>query len=199
MAIRHRKINLRQFLATSLACTALFVEPSAAFGEEPSAVFGKEPSAVLNKEPSAALGKEPSAAVSETANRVSERFSSNPFGSSKNLLEAPEILPVEEVFRLTSSRAEGVVKLYWQILPGYYLYRHRLKVTSEADLGNLSMMDGKPKFDEFFGDVEVYYDELEVVVPLNDESRDKVNLIVEYQGCAEAGLCYPPQKKRLSP
>ena len=120
-------------------------------------------------------------------------------GNSSSLLEEPAILPVDEVFRLTAARSGDVVKLYWQILPGYYLYRHSLKATAEVGLGELSMADGKPKFDEFFGDVEVYYYELAVEVPIVMGNRKTVDLVVEYQGCADAGVCYPPQKKLVSP
>ncbi len=111
--------------------------------------------------------------------------------------------------------------LYWQITPGYYLYKHRLKATSEVALGALFMSPGQAKHDEFFGDVEVYYDELEVIVPILSEraegslseraegslseraegslSDQAMTLMVEYQGCADAGICYPPQKVLVSP
>lgn len=123
----------------------------------------------------------------------------NTFTHSRFLLEKPDILPVDEVFRLTAARSNGVVTLYWQILPGYYLYRHRLKATSDTGLGEMTMADGEPKLDEYFGQVEVYYDELEVQILETAGNGKPLSLTVEYQGCADAGICYPPQKKHLSP
>jgi thiol:disulfide interchange protein DsbD len=124
-------------------------------------------------------------------------------GKSGSFLEPPQILPVEEVFRLSASKSGNEVKLYWQILPGYYLYKHRIKVSSTDSLGSLVIPQGKPKHDEFFGDVEVFYEELEVIVPLEQKPSAEMiafpDLEVEYQGCADAGICYPPRKERVSP
>ena len=61
------------------------------------------------------------------------------------------------------------------------------------------MADGEPKLDEYFGQVEVYYDELEVQILETAGNGKPLSLTVEYQGCADAGICYPPQKKHLSP
>ena len=114
-------------------------------------------------------------------------------------LDGPEILPVDEAFRLTASRQDDVVTLFWQITPGYYLYKHRLKASSSVALGALAMKPGKPKTDEYFGQVEVYYELLEVKVPIREPDAGPIDLLVEYQGCADAGICYPPRKKILSP
>ncbi len=121
------------------------------------------------------------------------------FSGSNRLLDQAEILPVDEAFSLTATKTSDAVQLYWQIMPGYYLYRHRLKATSEVSLGEFSMSPGLGKHDEYFGDVEVYYGELNVDIPINEGSGDSFWLDVEYQGCADAGICYPPVKKRLSP
>ena len=121
-----------------------------------------------------------------------------PFPGSKSFLAEPDILPVDEVFRLSAKKKNGSVQLYWQIMPGYYLYRHRLKADSDADLGELSMLPGEAKFDEYFGHVEVYYEALEVDVPILGGEGEVLNLTVEYQGCADSGICYPPQKKQIS-
>jgi thiol:disulfide interchange protein DsbD len=93
------------------------------------------------------------------------------------------------------------VLLDWQIAPGYYLYRHRLSVktpTAGFVLGELAMPDGKKKTDEFFGDVEVYYDVLTVTVPVTrPDGASSFELAVTFQGCADAGLCYPPVTKTV--
>jgi thiol:disulfide interchange protein DsbD len=111
-------------------------------------------------------------------------------------------LPVDEAFVLTAAPNGGEqIALDWQVAPGYYLYRHRVSVKTSTPgfaLGDVSMPDGKKKTDEFFGDVEVYYDSLNVVVAVSrptDASR--LDIAVSYQGCADAGLCYPPVTKTL--
>lgn len=135
---------------------------------------------------------------------VGNALGETPFNDRNTFLEPSEILPVEDAFRLTAARSGDEVTLYWQITPGYYLYRHRLKATSEVALGALFMAPGQARHDEFFGDVEVYYDELEVTVPILSERAEgspdqAMTLMVEYQGCADAGICYPPQKVQVSP
>ena len=92
--------------------------------------------------------------------------------------------------------------LDWQIAPGYYLYRHRMSAktaTPGFTLGEIAMPDGKKKTDEFFGDVEVYYDILTATVPVTrPEGGLQLRARVSYQGCADAGLCYPPVTKTVA-
>lgn len=118
---------------------------------------------------------------------------------SSSLLEESEFLPVDQAFQLTASRThDNAIRLRWQVMPGYYLYRHRLAFEpSGAKLGEPEMARGQPKVDEYFGKVEVYYDELVVDLPLI-EAGDDFRITVGYQGCADRGLCYPPQKKTIS-
>ena len=113
-----------------------------------------------------------------------------------------EFLPVGEAFKLSliSSSSESV-KLRFVAAEGYYLYRHRLSFSSEpADirLGDAVLPDGQAKHDEYFGDVEVYYEVLDVEVPLDNPDSRPFNLSVNYQGCADKGLCYPPQTEVLA-
>lgn len=119
------------------------------------------------------------------------------FGESN---QEEEFLTVDEAFQLTSTVSSGnQVKLFWNIADGYYLYRKRLSVSSangEVIIGELGLPAGKMYHDEFFGDVEIYENSLDVSVPIQ-ASSDSIQLIVGYQGCAHAGLCYPPIKKTL--
>ncbi len=73
-----------------------------------------------------------------------------------------QFLPVDQAFVFSATAdGGGQVQLDWQIAPGYYLYRHRVSVktaTAGFTLGEIAMPAGKKKTDEFFGDVEVYYD-----------------------------------------
>jgi len=114
-----------------------------------------------------------------------------------------QFLPVDQAF-VFSALADGGdrVLLDWQIAPGYYLYRHRLSVktaTPGFTLGDAALPDGHKKTDEFFGDVEVYYDVLTATVPVaRAGDAASFELQVSYQGCADAGLCYPPVTKTVA-
>jgi thiol:disulfide interchange protein DsbD len=94
------------------------------------------------------------------------------------------------------------VLLDWQVAPGYYLYRHRVSAKTATPgfvLGEIAMPDGKKKTDEFFGDVEVYYDLLTATVQVTrPDGASSFDLEVSYQGCADAGLCYPPVTRTVT-
>jgi len=92
----------------------------------------------------------------------------------------------------------------WIIAEGYYLYRDKLSITlvdgEGVTLGTAELPEGKVKHDEFFGDVQVFYNEIRARVPLQraaSEATD-ITLSLGYQGCAEKGICYPPIKKQLA-
>ena len=108
-------------------------------------------------------------------------------------------LNAEEAFVLTvgesASSAEGVA-LNWAIAPGYYLYRDRIDVTAQLPgvVVQLDRPQGEQKNDPNFGLMEVYHDAVTVQVHPGT-ARD---LTVTWQGCAEAGLCYPPQTRKIS-
>jgi thiol:disulfide interchange protein DsbD len=110
-------------------------------------------------------------------------------------------LSPDEAFRLNvESEQADRVTLYWQIAPDYYLYKHRFKVTTDTpgvQIGDLILPEGKPKEDEYFGKSEVYYDGVQTLVPIARAAGGPLDvaLNVSYQGCAEAGLCYPPTTK----
>jgi thioredoxin:protein disulfide reductase len=115
-----------------------------------------------------------------------------------------DFLPPEKAFRF-AALADGTdqVRLNWVIADGYYLYRARIKVktpSSNAQLGVPQFPPGQVKTDEYFGKQEVYHHELTVTVPVARASAGTLDLPLEvtYQGCADAGLCYPPQTKTVS-
>jgi len=91
----------------------------------------------------------------------------------------------------------------WSIADGYYLYRDKISITladsSGVTAGAAELPEGETKHDEFFGDVQVFHNDFEVRVPLQRSSGAAVDISVQldYQGCAEAGICYPPIKKQL--
>lgn len=109
-----------------------------------------------------------------------------------------DFLPVHEAFRPGVLEAtDQQVRLQFDIAPSYYLYRHRLEFQLQGGEGTIAevvLPDGVKKTDEFFGDVEVYYDRLEVLLELTPGNSAASHLQVGFQGCADAGLCYPPEK-----
>lgn len=108
-------------------------------------------------------------------------------------------LPVDEAYRLeVTVESDQSLRLSWQITDGYYLYRHAFKAAVEVAGGELAttleIEPGLAKTDEYFGDVEVYYQYAEVKVGTG-AAFDRARLAVTFQGCADAGLCYPPTTK----
>lgn len=115
-----------------------------------------------------------------------------------------DFLPPDQAFRF-AALADGSdrVRLSWQIADGYYLYRARIKVATtskQAQLGATQFPPGQVKNDEYFGRQEVYHHELTATVPVARAAAGTLELPLQvtYQGCADAGLCYPPITKPVS-
>lgn len=115
-----------------------------------------------------------------------------------------ELLPPEEAFRLhTAVDGSGRVTTVWDIADGYYLYRDKLRFNSETpgyELGPPEFPPGEVRHDEFFGDVETYRGQVRVPMDVSRDSSapDTLQLSVESQGCADIGVCYPPQVQVVS-
>ncbi len=113
-------------------------------------------------------------------------------------------LPVTEAYQLSVATIDSeTLDLQWQIAPGYYLYRHAFKVAvgsgATATALTVDLPLGLAKTDEFFGNVEVYYDTVQAQVTLPDALSDgEHHLRVTFQGCADAGLCYPPHSQSFT-
>ncbi|RPE75786.1 protein-disulfide reductase DsbD family protein [Vulcaniibacterium tengchongense] len=115
-------------------------------------------------------------------------------------LDPDELPPVDQVFALSAeATAPDRVEIRWQIADGYYLYRHRTAVQADAgfDAQPLQLPAGKAYRDEFFGDVETYRGELVAVLP-GQARAARTTLKIRYQGCADAGVCYPPQTRTVA-
>ncbi|MYM35491.1 protein-disulfide reductase DsbD [Duganella sp. FT94W] len=113
------------------------------------------------------------------------------------LAAADDFLPPEQAFVLKAElRDAHTVKLHWAIPPGYHLYRERLSFTGPG-VGQPQLPPGKRKFDENFGkEMETYYNALDLDVPVS--GTGPLTLTVGYQGCADAGLCYPPETRSFT-
>ncbi|WP_313147628.1 protein-disulfide reductase DsbD domain-containing protein [Stenotrophomonas sp.] len=114
-------------------------------------------------------------------------------------LDEKDLLPVDQAFALTASAPErGQIQLQFKIAPGYYLYRHRTSVKADPafNAGALQMPAGNKHHDDFFGEVETYRERLQATLPgAPTDAAATISLEVRYQGCADAGVCYPPQKR----
>lgn len=121
---------------------------------------------------------------------------------SASLNNSSDFLPVHEAFRLNLiSATPQSIKLRFVPTEGYYLYRQRFQFHAEpADvgLGEAQLPPGEKKHDEYFGDVEVYHGILDVDIPRTPGDNRPFTLAVTYQGCADKGLCYPPETERLA-
>ena len=113
-----------------------------------------------------------------------------------------EPLPVDEAFRFTAlPDGPDSIRLIWGITDGYYLYRSRIKASSDtpqAKLGELTLPQGETKMDEYFGKQEVYHHDIVGAISVARSSSGEltVPLKISYQGCNSIiGLCYPPVTK----
>jgi thiol:disulfide interchange protein len=135
---------------------------------------------------------------------ISGACSAQAFGTAdRNLLGAgaassPDFLPVEQAYQLeVEILDEQSVRLYWQIAPNYYLYRHRFAFQLEDDKGKIELTSeipaGLKRTDDSFGEIEAMYQSADIVLRL-ERSATRAVLSAVSQGCADAGLCYPPSK-----
>ncbi|PKV13330.1 protein-disulfide reductase DsbD family protein [Xanthomonas prunicola] len=112
-----------------------------------------------------------------------------------------DLLPVDQAFALSATAdSRDRIALTWKIAPGYYLYRHRISVKSGQGFaaGELALPEGESKHDEFFGQVQTYRKQLQATLAGKADPAMKTAVLqVQYQGCADAGVCYPPQRREI--
>ena len=109
-----------------------------------------------------------------------------------------EFLPVEEAYTVQVDLIDAqTLKVLWQIAPEYYLYQHQfafaLKPESKAPGVSARYSAAIDKTDEYFGDVKVYYEFADIDLSTATPIPDGTVLAITSQGCADAGLCYPPR------
>ncbi|HDR2622730.1 TPA: protein-disulfide reductase DsbD [Enterobacter chuandaensis] len=104
-------------------------------------------------------------------------------------------IPADQAFIFDFQQNQHDLNLTWQVKEGYYLYRKQVSITpAKANVGALQMPAGEWHEDEFYGKSEIYRQRLSVPVTVNQADKD-ATLTVTYQGCADAGFCYPPETK----
>ena len=106
----------------------------------------------------------------------------------------PDFLPANKAFEFSSeAMPSGETRLHWKVADTYYLYQKRLKFDGLDEAHKPALPQGQEHSDEFFGETQVYRDSLELLIPAGASGQVKVS----WQGCADAGLCYPPQSQTL--
>ncbi len=142
--------------------------------------------------------------------QVTDAAISNPFeilrgGSLSARLagEQPEFLDPDEAFVWSAQLLGDKVRTYWRVAEGYYLYQNKFTFSADGPaedaLGAPVFPPSETKDDEFFGEVQIYKGDFEIDVPFAAMAvnSEPFALKLGYQGCAEAGICYPPIKKTV--
>jgi thiol:disulfide interchange protein DsbD len=115
----------------------------------------------------------------------------------KLFADEPVFLQVDEAFQFDFAQQGDEVTLSWKIADGYYLYKKQFKtVVKQAELGLPIFPTAEQVEDEFFGLSEVFLGQLNVTYPIISSVQDGI-VKIRYQGCADAGLCYPPTIKEV--
>jgi thiol:disulfide interchange protein DsbD len=115
-----------------------------------------------------------------------------------------DFLPPDVAFRVAARVDGSLLRVHWVIADGYYLYRHKMEIKAESP----DLVVAAPAFpagvrmsDAYLGAQEVYFQQVEATVPYSriDAGAHPLQIKVTYQGCATAGLCYPPITKVIFP
>lgn len=116
------------------------------------------------------------------------------------LFDAPgrsQFVPADRAFVFDFQQNQHDLNLSWQVKDGYYLYRKQISITpSQADIAEVKLPLGVWHEDEFYGKSEIYRKQLTIPVTVN-QAKSGATLTVTYQGCADAGFCYPPETKTV--
>lgn len=109
--------------------------------------------------------------------------------------DEPEFLPVDEAFQFDFDQQGNELTLSWQVAEGYYLYKKQFKtVVKNAQLGEPVFPESEQIEDEYFGVSDIFHGSVAIRYPIIESAQDGV-VKIRYQGCAHAGLCYPPTTK----
>ena len=112
-----------------------------------------------------------------------------------------QFLPVDQAFssvilKKNIDQQPNRIAIQWQVTDGYYLYRDRFKFsvepTEHVSIVKIELPDGELKNDEYFGETEVYHNSVVSTVLIDNTNDQPYTIKAVFQGCADAGLCYPP-------
>ena len=115
-----------------------------------------------------------------------------------------DFLPPDVAFRVAAVEDGGLIRVRWVIADGYYLYRHKMEIKAESPdliLAAPVLPAGQTKVDPYFGSQEIYRQQVQATAAYTrlDAGAHPLQIKVTYQGCADAGLCYPPITKVIFP
>ena len=119
------------------------------------------------------------------------------------LAHSEEFLDPEVAFKFAARAIDaGTLELNIRIADGYYLYREKFRFSADPatlKIGAPELPKGKEKVDEFFGKVETYRGDLKIRLPISGSAGPggRIKLKTGYQGCADAGICYPPLERMI--
>lgn len=116
-------------------------------------------------------------------------------------ISGPDLLPVHEAFAPAAYYDGGSITVSFEIADGYYLYRDRFFVralNNGTSLGKLELPPGTAHIDEFFGEVFTFRNSVAFSVPVMASAEAALAVEIISQGCAEAGVCYPPARTVFS-
>jgi len=118
---------------------------------------------------------------------------------SDNTISTNKLLRAEEAFKYEIQNNDSSITINWIIEDGYYLYRNKINVQSistDVELGEINLPDGLHHEDEFFGVQQIYRNNVSFNVPYKrkNNASEQIEIKISSQGCADIGICYPPQK-----
>jgi thioredoxin:protein disulfide reductase len=115
-----------------------------------------------------------------------------------------DFLPPDVAFRVAAGVEDNVFRVRWVIADGYYLYKHKIEIKAESPdlmIAAPNLPQGQLKVDPYFGNQEIYRQQVAATAAYTrlDAGAHPLQIKVTYQGCADAGLCYPPITKVIYP
>ncbi len=114
-----------------------------------------------------------------------------------------DLLPPQQAFQISADGSEkNKIRVKWRIADGYYLYQSKIRFSTESDNITLTSPDfpeAEIKDDEFFGRIGIYRDEAIIDIPIlmDNDTPDIITLHAKSQGCADIGVCFPPQTQTV--
>ena len=125
------------------------------------------------------------------------------FAQTSFAVSPEDLLSPEQAFRISADGAKAdKIQVKWRIADGYYLYKNKIRFSTDSDALTLADPDFPEAIkynDEFFGEIDIYRDEVLIEIPVNKSPNapEIISLTAKSQGCADVGVCYPPQTQTL--
>lgn len=118
--------------------------------------------------------------------------------TSDFLIKQNNVLPANKAFNIETNIIDDSILISWDVVEGYYLYSKSIKIENNYEALNFEVLESKESIhnDEFFGESKIFREK--ILIKLNKSvGLDLNNILIKYQGCADAGICYPVQIHKL--